>query len=125
MLELYGPASRTHYAIMPKGDVDPRFMYARFQIAVVEYDPGEKKDQHNAVPEWLEMLAKAIEDAESAPVAWSWGRAETREQRVKSSRADLEVVRGPLPSAKEPGECLVVRRRWPPRRRQLPHLPDD
>lgn len=102
VLELYGPSTRTHYALMKRGEVDPRFMYARFQIAVVEYD------HHDDVPDRLDDLGEAIKRSEAAPVSWSWGRAEGRESTATSDSVDLEIVCRPLPQGRVRGECLVV-----------------
>jgi len=105
VLELYGPSTHTHFAIMPRGEVDPRVMYSRFQIAVAEY---ERTPQHNEVPEYLGQLRAALEDAQAAPTSWSWGRAAAREHRRQEIRTDFEIVRGPLPTKRGAGECLVV-----------------
>jgi hypothetical protein len=105
VLELYGPSSHTHFAIMPRGEVDPSFMYSRFQIAVVEYVPDER---HREVPDRLEELRGALQQAEAAQTSWSWGSTSTRNQLAQESRIDLEVFRGPLPRERAKGECLVV-----------------
>jgi hypothetical protein len=104
VLELYGPSSYTHFAIMPRGQVDPGFMYSRFQIAVVEYEPGD----HEIVPSRLKELRRALDDMEAAPASWSWGRSSTRDHMASGCRADFEVVRGPLPRKRADGECLVI-----------------
>jgi SIR2-like protein len=129
VLELYGPSTRTHYAIMPYGEVDPRFMFARFQIAIVEYPPAEerttpdvakpgadKPNPHRFLPEWLGHLRGSIEASERVPVSWTWGRvrhgnrarAPSIDLEVDTSAIDLEIVRGPLPDKHLDGECLVV-----------------
>ena len=104
VLELYGPSTYTHFAIMPRGQVDPGFMYSRFQIAVVEYEPGD----HDVVPNRLGELRSTLEAMEAAPTSWSWGRASTQAHTATACRPDFEVVRGPLPSKRADGECLVV-----------------
>jgi hypothetical protein len=105
VLELYGPNTHTHFAIMPRGQVDPLFMYSRFQIAVVEYKPTR---EHNEVPSYLAQLHAALQDTHAAPTSWSWGRAVAREPRRQEGRSDLEIVRRPLPTKRGEGECLVV-----------------
>jgi hypothetical protein len=105
VLELYGPSTHTHFAILPRGDVDPQFMYSRFQIAVVEY---ERTPEHNEVPNYLAQLRVALEDAQAAPTSWSWGRAVARGDPGQEGRTDFEVVRGPLPRKWVEGECLCV-----------------
>jgi hypothetical protein len=103
VLEYYGPATRPHYAIMPRDEVDPAFMLSRFQIVVFEYEPGD----HGEVVRRLDQLAAAIEQPRRAPVSWSWGRIASADRHWKSV-PDLDVVRGPLPEQREEGECLAV-----------------
>lgn len=104
VLEVYGPGVRTHYAFVPAGEVDPEFMLARFQIVVVEYPKGD----HGKVPEWLAQLANDLEHPRRAATAWSWGRVEPADDGHWTSVTDVEVVRGPLPTAAAAGECLAV-----------------
>jgi hypothetical protein len=104
VLEIYGPSSRTHFAIMPRGEVDPRFVYERFQVAVVEY----AKDAHGEPPRMLGELAAELDKAVQVPVAWSWGVLENNRRDARRSEPELEVVRGPLPTTKGEHECLVV-----------------
>jgi len=106
VLELYGPGNRTHYAIMPRGEVDPPFMHARFQIAVVEYGSNDSVD-HGYVPACLEKLRAAVERTDSAPVSWSFGSVEAT-GAIQRGHPHLDVVRGPLPTARRKGECLVL-----------------
>jgi hypothetical protein len=104
VLETFGPATRPHYAFLPKGEVDPDFMRARFQIVVVEY----KKKDHGKVCERLKALAEAIRRPVHAPVAWSWGRIDRRDENDWHSVPDLEVRRDPLPTREVEGEALAV-----------------
>jgi hypothetical protein len=106
VLELYGPSPLTHFAIMPRGEVDPAFLYARFQIAVVEYEPGPAG--HAEVPRLLSSLHAALEQPLAAPTSRGWGRTTTRQQTATSNRNDFEVFRGPLPRQRREGECLVI-----------------
>jgi hypothetical protein len=103
VLEFYGPGTRPHYAFMPRGEVDPAFMLARFQIVVVEYEHG----RHEEVVNRLDRLADEIRRPRRTSVSWSWGRIEDRDGHW-ASMPDLEVVRGPLPTERRDGECLVV-----------------
>lgn len=103
VLEFYGPATRPHYAIMPRNEVDPAFMLSRFQIVVCEYEPGD----HEEVVRRLDQLATEIDRPRRAPVSWSWGRVASAD-RHWISVPDLEVVRGPLPERRAEGECLAV-----------------
>ena len=116
VLELYGPSARTHFAIMPEDAVDPGFMYARFQIAVVEYRKSEgdheegdhKRGPHGEVPRRLAELREKLAKGEATQVSWSWGRAPTASDAGRERRADFEIVRGPLPTKYAEQECLVV-----------------
>jgi hypothetical protein len=107
IIELHGPSARGHYAIMPRGEVDPGFMAARFQITVVEYPERPGDIDHRFVPACLETLRAAIERSEAAAVSWSWGSSDDRGSVVQS-RPDLEIARGPLPMTGDEHECLVV-----------------
>jgi hypothetical protein len=101
VLEFYGPAARPHYAFVQEGEVDPAFMLARFQIAVVEYR------EHGEVKQWLDRLAEQVSQPRRTPVAWCWGRIDRSGKHWKSV-PDLEVVRGPLPAKPKRSECLAV-----------------
>jgi hypothetical protein len=103
VLELYGPSTRPHYAFLPAGEVDPRFMLARFQIVVVEYPPGD----HAEVGRRLARLEGELARPARAPLAWSWGRIESHDDQWDGVAA-LEVLRAPLPRAPTEGECLAV-----------------
>ena len=93
VLELYGPSARPHYALMPKGKVDPDFMLSRFQIIVATYDP---KNNHVELREGLIKLKEAIDGAIGKQIRWTWGRASLRNGSDRGG-LELEVVRGPLP----------------------------
>jgi len=102
VLEFYGPSARPHYAFIKKGEVFPDFMLARFQIVVVEYD------EHTEIVEWLNNLQEEVSHPRWTPVVWSWGRIDRQQKDAWTSLADLEVVRGPLPSERMEGEYLAV-----------------
>jgi hypothetical protein len=105
VLEIYGPSTRTHFAIMPEGEVDPRFMYERFQIAVIGYP----KDEHSKLQEWLSKLKSQLDKATGVPISWGWGTLENDATGdVRESKPELEFSRSPLPRVKGSRECLVV-----------------
>jgi hypothetical protein len=104
VLEYYGPSTRPHYAFIQKGEVDPDFMLARFQIVAIEYDKGD----HHTVTEQLDRLADVITNSPRAQVSWSWGRTVRQDDGHWNSVPDLEVVRGPLPPKGEDGDCLAI-----------------
>jgi hypothetical protein len=109
VLEFYGPGSRTHYALLPENEVDPRFMYSRFQIAIVEYTRGNYEE----VPQRIDQLAKALQQRTSAPVSCSWGAAAITENHagrglILDNTPALEVFCGALPTTPVTGECLAA-----------------
>jgi hypothetical protein len=110
ILEFYGPGTRTHYALIPEGQVDPRFMYSRFQIAVIEYKAA---DSYGEVPRRLYQLAGELDRRSSVATAWSWGSASIERETngggaIPSNTQALEVRCGALPRAAREGECLAV-----------------
>jgi hypothetical protein len=107
ILEFYGPSARTHYALMPGGEVDPRFMYSRFQIAVIEYTSGD----YEQVPQCLAKLATELDRRATVPNAWSWGATSIQRDdaaRLVVNRPALEVRFGALPTKRDEGDCLAV-----------------
>jgi SIR2-like domain len=105
VIEIYGPSTRTHFAIMPEGEVDPRFMYERFQIAVIGYGKGK----HSQLLKMLRDLKYALDKTTGVPVGWAWGALEHDSRRdVRESKPELEFLRSPLPRKKGKRECLVV-----------------
>jgi hypothetical protein len=104
VLEYYGPSTRPHYAFIQKGEIDPDFMLARFQIIAVKYSIGE----HSSVIKWLNEMARVVKSPRQVPMSWSWGRITRRGQDDWTSAPDLEVVRGPLPTQPLEHECLAV-----------------
>jgi hypothetical protein len=105
VLELFGPSTRPHYALLPEGAADPEFLLSRFQITVATY----KDQQHVAVPQSLKELKAAVECEKQKPAAWSWRPAETSASSTQD-RGGLEIIRGHLPNRPPPGSgsCLAV-----------------
>ena len=103
-LELYGPTSRPHFAILPRGEVDPGFLLARFQIVVVEYDREPPEQRGSTVIRWLRRLGDAVAAQRVLANTWSFGEPCTTDERC----ARLEIVRGPLPQHAEAGDCIVI-----------------
>lgn len=96
VLELLGASANPNFALVQRGEVDPDFLYARFETTVVEYD------DHAEVPGLLGHLADAV-DAESARlVRWTYRSAANRD-----GGPDVEIVRGRLPRPGE-GECAAL-----------------
>lgn len=104
VLEFFGPGARPHYAFIQKGEVDPAFMLARFQIVVVEYPKGK----HDEIQRRLDRLADAVKNPRQTPVVWGWGRIEPSNEKEWTSRLDLEVARDPLPAEPAEADCLAV-----------------
>ena len=104
VIELFGPSTRPHYALLPDGAVDPDFMLSRFQITVATYPRG----QHQQVVENLKKLKEAVERNGDRQAAWSW-RPATSLTGSAECGPELKIVRAPLPlSPPGPGHCLVV-----------------
>lgn len=104
VLELYGPSARPHYAIMPRGEVDPDFMLARFQIRVLEFPAG----QYDEVAVWLEQFANAVKAKARRPLGWSFGGVEPGSKRwLGAPKPVLEVERSFIPPRCRDGECMV------------------
>ena len=115
VLEIYGPSTRTHFAIMPEREVDdPSFMYERFQIAIVEYKNAD--GTHSELLDMIGKLKRDLATTTAVSVGWSWGArehdtdwtSESSESELKFVEPELEVVRSPLPLEKGSRECLVV-----------------
>src|SRR5262249_4716864 len=87
VLEVYGPSSRPHYAIMPHGEVDPDFMLARFQVRVIEFPEGA----YDELPAWLAQFVEATRKHTQRPLVWGFGGARavngTFRRRSKSCAA--------------------------------------
>jgi hypothetical protein len=109
VLELFGPSTRPHYALLPEGAVDPDFMLSRFQITVTTYTVAtDRKDPHQQVVENLRNLKQAVERNGERQAAWSWSSAASL-AGATGGGPGLKIVRAPLPlSPPGPGHCLVV-----------------
>ena len=104
VLEIYGPSSRPHYAIMPRGEVDPDFMLARFQIRVLEFPDG----QYGEVERWLGQLVEAVRSRTQRPFAWSYGGVHPAKARQWYGAESLRIERSFLPAERRSGECMLV-----------------
>lgn len=100
--EIYGSSIHLHYAFIKRGEVDPAFMEANYQIRVIEYD------DHAQVPRWIARLHRAVERERFKPVRWSYAFRSEDEKSSSRLPAHLELVRGPLPAEMAAGECLAV-----------------
>jgi hypothetical protein len=105
VIELFGPSTRPHYALLPDGAVDLDFMLSRFQITVATYNP---RDQHQKVVENLRKLGQAVKHNGDRQAAWSWKPAASLTASAECGPG-LKIVRTRLPlSPPGPGHCLVV-----------------
>jgi hypothetical protein len=100
VLEIYGPCSRPHYAILPQGEVDPEFLLARLQIRVIEFP----KPHYEEVTNWLDTFVNAANAMNQRPVVWGFGG--TRGSWANSPR--LEILRGMVPDIPTPGACIAI-----------------
>jgi SIR2-like domain len=108
VLELFGPSTRPHYALLSQGDgVDDTFldfMLSRFQIVVATYEKG----RHKIVIDHLKTLKKAIKTLDNKQVVWAWGGT-AAPKRLGRGGPVLEVVRRPLRvSAADDKHCLAI-----------------
>jgi hypothetical protein len=104
VLEIYGPSARPHYAILPQGEVDPRFMLARFQIRVIEFPKGE----YELVEQWLAAFVDAVRSKTQRPFAWSFGGVRRGSRNRWLGSPHLEIERSFLPFELAPRACVAV-----------------
>ena len=97
VLELLGASANPNFAIVKRGEVDPDFLYARFETTVIEYD------DHAEVPGLLDMLVAAIDNESARIVRWSYAVA----ARGDNQSPEVEIVRGYMPYPPE-GECAAI-----------------
>jgi hypothetical protein len=107
-LELLGTIGHFHYALVPRGSADPDFLERRFQIRAIEYAATKHKDAGACVAEFLVGLRNAIIGPRARTCAWSMVLGSNSVITAADERADITVIRGMLPPARDPGVATAV-----------------
>ena len=102
ILEVYGPCVYHHYALVKRGELNPDFMEANFQIKVIEYD------DHAQVHKWLDQLGEAIKGERYKTVRWTYACQSQPTLHSVDQKIHLELVRSSLPTHLDENECLAV-----------------
>jgi len=105
ILETYGANPLPHYALAQEGELDTSFLRSRFNIVVLEYarDPN-----HRAFPEWLELLAAAVDSPRARATRWAYALESPHNAgELLDAGDDFQVVRGKLPFP-DSRECAGV-----------------
>ena len=92
--ELYGPSSQQHYAVMPKGEVDPQFLRRYFGIWVKEVSSTDE------IPDLLNMVG---DDDPRLAITSIWHSPSSR----PDSTPTLKISSAPLRRTPQ-GACVVV-----------------
>ena len=102
ILEVYGPCVYHHYALVKRGELNPDFMEANFQIKVIEYD------DHAQVHKWLDQLGEAIKGERYKTVRWTYACQSQPTLHSVDQKIHIELVRSSLPTHLDENECLAV-----------------
>ncbi|MFH6785222.1 SIR2 family NAD-dependent protein deacylase [Methylobacterium sp. MA0201] len=110
ILQLLGPISHLHYAIIKSGSLDPEFLLSQYQIRAIEYDVGPDGDHSAPVGQILEKVAEAIKSPEARTIRWSFNVNRGPRTGVDASgvKTSVEIIRGDMPSRLSPNEAIVV-----------------
>ncbi len=106
IMEMYGPSTQPHYALMKKGELSrhqQEFLNERYQTVLYEYR------SHSDLPRLLEKIVGSIENSACRKVRWSYSLAVPQRPREGDQLPDMELVRAYLPLPDEAHkECLAV-----------------
>ncbi len=97
VLELLGASANPNFAFVKRGEVDPGFLYARFETMAIEYD------DHAEVPGLLNRIADVVEQERARIVRWRYAAP----GRARNEQSSLEIVRGRLPMPRTE-ECVAL-----------------
>ncbi len=100
-IEMCGPSPFPHFALIRRGELDPRFMLNRYHVVVIEYD------DHKDVTGGITRLKEALDADGIRPRSHGFSFRAPADAGSDSRPPDLEVVRGWLPPL-GPGECVGV-----------------
>lgn len=71
VIELVGPPSRPHFALVKKGNLDPEFMRSHYHTILLEYET-DSAGGHSEVGKFLGHFADAVEAQRVRSQAWGW-----------------------------------------------------
>jgi len=93
IIELTGPPSRPHFAMIPEGSVDPGFMRSQYHVICNTYP----RTEHQHVDDFVEKLIRIVKADRTRPASWSFRMATP--YRVDRSHAisHFSIVRAGLP----------------------------
>lgn len=94
IIELTGPPSRPHFAVVPEGSVDPDFLRSQYHILCHLY----AKDQHQEVTDLLDEFTRLVRENRPRPSSWSFHIASPERVGKEHARSHFTVVRAGLPA---------------------------
>jgi hypothetical protein len=71
VVELVGPPSRPHFALVKKGRLDPEFMRSHYHTILIEYE-ADPAQGHSEVGQFLDRLSEAVEAQRVRAQTWGW-----------------------------------------------------
>lgn len=104
IIELSGPPTQPHFALVPEDTVDTEFLHKQYHILCNTYPEG----QHGRVVELLERLAEYVRAPRARPGRWGFRLAAPAIVERDGSGDHFSCVRGGLPKASEIAEDEVV-----------------
>jgi hypothetical protein len=102
ILEMYGPNPQMHYALVPRGEVNPDFVRDRFNTVVIELDSYED------LPRWLSQFKDAIRSPRTKVMRWDYA-VHCPDHLDEADRCtELQIIRGRLPRPRGGEECVAI-----------------
>lgn len=104
VVELVGPSSSPHFALVKKGNLDAEFMLAHYHTILIEYE-ADKDGSHSEVGKFILSFAETVESQRVRSQAWGWTVAQgdaaaSTPARIDDMTPDFSIVRAPLPLQK-------------------------
>ena len=101
VIELAGPSSHPHFALVKKGALDRDFMLSHYDTILIEYEL-DKKNGHSKVAKFLDQLAKATAAERVRSQAWGWkvpkaDSSDSTSRPIDDMTPDFSIVHAPLP----------------------------
>jgi len=106
IIELTGPPSRPHFAIIPEDEVDADFLKRRYHILCNTYPPG----RHEQVDQLVSDFVHYVRGRKVAPSSWGFRMSSPTIVGMDDHRNHFRVIRGgvPKPSSVRDGEVVAV-----------------